>query len=1763
MSVPNPARNSVLEEAPTTPDASPRGGTVEPANVAEGDSGIFRRTGLTRELRAAMRRAREEVLDQLLRGLRWVALLSFVAYAAVAYVYHAWTSLGLYGALFVVLWALGEARQLSLAWRGGLFIALLYATSIVSMATAGIGGATRAYLVISAMMVTILFGARAGVWAAAAAMATWFGAGAVITWLQWQPPAPPDSLEWVNWLSAGITLMMLIAAAVLPQRQFLETQAFAASTAQQKDQLEQARSELSKKAIDLELASRMLNEVNQRLTAQSRTLERRVTHLAVSAEVARVAATLHDLNTLLDTAVNLIGERFNFYHAALYLLDEDGEWAVLRASNSPGGRKLLARGHRLRVGQEGIIGFVTATGQPRFVLNAGEDAGLFPIPDLPESQSEMALPLRIRNGISGALDVHSTELNAFTDDDIAALQILADQLAVAIDNARLFEDAERNLEELRSLQRQARHEPNAPGAAVPLAYRYDGVNTAPLPPEDVQPESDALEVPIRLGEDTLGLLQLKRESGDWSASDRQLVGAIAERMGMALENARLFYDARSNAQRMTALSEATLVLTGPQFSRTDLLEAIARRARQLLRADSADLWLPVEDGEAIELAVTAPSIGLSVVGHRLKKDEGLAGRAFAIGQPLQLDDYQTTPGQMTALAVPMMWQNEILGVLVANRLQPDWRYTPEDETVARLFASAAASALSNTRLIDETRRRLEELETINRIGTVLASEVDLYTILRQVGDALLEIFGVQTGYIALYDSRTNLIEFPYFMENGLPAPTAPVPLGRGLTSHIIQTRQPLLMVHNAVEQGRALGAYTVGDPPLSFLGAPVIVGNDVIGILNVQSTTQDGLFDESDVRLMTIIAANLGVAIENARLFQQTQTALAETEALYQASADLNTAQNHHHILTALRRHTLLRDAHILMLNYFDEPWGPRNKPEWAETLAYWYAGGGELAANRTPVSSWMGLLLQADAPTIIDDLSGNPYIDDNTRAVYMIRYGVQSALFVPLVVGGDWVGYLCGLYSSVTVFPDGEVRRVMALSRQAAALIENFRNVTLIERRAQQLLTAAELSNAATSLLDEREIVQQTVELLRERFNLYYVALFLVEESGQWAELRHASGGAGDAARLLLKLGHRLEVGGQSMVGWAVANRKARISENVAEETVRYVNPLTPDTKSEMALPLVVGESALGAISIQSERRNAFSEADIAILQTLADQIATSIQNARLFRRVSTQEFNASALANIARSVTGKLDEQDVWRTLATELFNAYKADGVVISRWDEGGQSFTPRALMVDAATPEPPNWPAIGEALPAADHPDLLTVAYSRTASLRTLSPIGEYEIRESMIVPLLYDDAVDSVVEVIYTGPRPGLSTDDLNLLRAAVTTAASAVRIARLYALQRETAERLLEVDRLKSQFLANMSHELRTPLNSIIGFSRVILKGIDGPINDIQRQDLGSIYSSGQHLLGLINDILDLSRIEAGRMELVFAETHLPEIFDGVLATTRGLVRDKSIELLKDVPADLPAVRADHTRVRQVLLNLLSNAAKFTERGHITLRGRVIEDPAGPMVQVSVADSGHGIGPKDMPRLFERFSQVDDSPTRKVGGTGLGLHISRQLVELHGGRIWVESEPGRGAVFHFTLPLFTAQSAAPAPLHGQPTILVIEDDHRLFTLYRRYLETHGYALIGVESSAEAVGRAADEKPVAILLDVMMPERDGWQVLTELKQHPATRDIPVIMCTITDEPERARQLGAADYLVKPILESDLIRALHKLPNGAQVNGKHAN
>jgi Amt family ammonium transporter len=211
-----------------------------------------------------------------------------------------------------------------------------------------------------------------------------------------------------------------------------------------------------------------------------------------------------------------------------------------------------------------------------------------------------------------------------------------------------------------------------------------------------------------------------------------------------------------------------------------------------------------------------------------------------------------------------------------------------------------------------------------------------------------------------------------------------------------------------------------------------------------------------------------------------------------------------------------------------------------------------------------------------------------------------------------------------------------------------------------------------------------------------------------------------------------------------------------------------------------------------------------------------------------------------------------------------------------------------------------------------------------------------------------------------------------------------------------------------------------------------------------------------------------------------------------------------------------------------------------------------------------VIDTGGGIAAEDMPKLFEPFSQVDASATRKVGGTGLGLSICRQLVDLHSGRIWAESELGSGSTFSFILPVGLPDAAVPQPTEAEPeagdrVVLAVDDDPGLVGLYRRYLEPHGYRVIGVNRSHEAIARATELRPIAILLDVLMPNKDGWQVLTELKRSELTRDIPVIMCTLITEPDRALQLGAADYLTKPILEGDLLRALRRLPAPVAPNG----
>lgn len=712
------------------------------------------------------------------------------------------------------------------------------------------------------------------------------------------------------------------------------------------------------------------------------------------------------------------------------------------------------------------------------------------------------------------------------------------------------------------------------------------------------------------------------------------------------------------------------------------------------------------------------------------------------------------------------------------------------------------------------------------------------------------------------------------------------------------------------------------------------------------------------------------------------------------------------------------------------------------------------------------------------------------------------------------------------------EGREILVLEEQ-----EQMRRALqrVIGRYALQLVTAAEVSRAASGILDPAELLPKVVNLIRDRFTLYYVGIFLLDESRKYAVL-HA--GTGEAGRQMLEMGHKLEVGGASMIGWCTAHGKARVALDVEKELVRFENPLLPETRSEMALPLISRGQVIGAMTIQSAQSAVFSEEDISVLQTMADQLANAIENARLFRR--TEE----SLEEISR----------LHQRYLRQAWQEYLADEEARAR----------AGYLCDLGTVKAAGAVWMPEIALAVQRGETVAVSESSVPPQEhmgpTDAPLRSPPTQAALAVPLKLRGQVIGALDLYETEQPREWSSDDIALVEAVAEQMALAIENARAYAEIQETAEQLKEVDRLKSQFLANMSHELRTPLNSIIGFSRVILKGIDGPLTDLQRTDLQAVHDSGQHLLGLINDILDISKIQAGKMELTFEDVDLQEIIHGVMSTAIALVKDKPIELQQSIPPDLPIIQADARRVRQVLLNLVGNAAKFTERGFI----RVQAETTPRAVLISVTDSGIGIAPEKLKTIFEPFTQVDTSTTRRAGGTGLGLSISRHFVEMHGGRIWVESTRGKGSTFYVTFPVKVpvwqreeadeeTETRRPAAKSTpeQRLVLCVDDNEGVITLFRRYLSKQGYRVIGLTDSTAAVEKARQLRPFAITLDVMMPKKDGWQVIEELKADPDTQDIPVIMCTIVGEEERGLNAGAIDCLIKPILAEDLVAALERV------------
>jgi len=610
---------------------------------------------------------------------------------------------------------------------------------------------------------------------------------------------------------------------------------------------------------------------------------------------------------------------------------------------------------------------------------------------------------------------------------------------------------------------------------------------------------------------------------------------------------------------------------------------------------------------------------------------------------------------------------------------------------------------------------------------------------------------------------------------------------------------------------------------------------------------------------------------------------------------------------------------------------------------------------------------------------------------------------------------------------------------------------------------------------------------------------------------------------------------------------------------------------RSQIAVPILKDRELIGAIIIYRQDTGNITEKQIELIKTFAAQAVIAIENTRLLDalRLRTDELGRSvrelrALGEVSQAVNSTLDLENVLSTIAAKAAQLSETEAGSIYVFDELQSEFHLRATygmdqeLIEALT----NW-HIG-----LDEANIATALEqhepSQIADLKqeARSPLDEIILhagyRARLIAPIVRGENVVGLLVVRRRTPG-AFSKNTIDLLKTFAAQSVLAIQNARLFREIEEKGEQLEQASQHKSQFLANMSHELRTPLNAIIGYSEILQEDAADLGHENLVTDSKKIESAGRHLLGLINDILDLSKVESGKMDLYIEDVELVPMLEEVRSIIRPLAEKNGNATEFRMAENLGTMRTDRTKLKQSLLNILSNGSKFMENGRLTLVAERFKTDK-PKVRFIVTDTGIGMTEEQLGRLFQAFSQADASTTKKYGGTGLGLVITRSFCQLLGGDITVTSRPGEGSTFTITLPdrpltlAATTPSEAPQPpseLNVGPTVLVVDDDPAARDLLAANLKGTGYRLIYAANGEEALSLARSMRPDAITLDVMMPKLDGWKVLSALKADADLCDIPVVMVTMLSDRGIGLSLGAVDVLTKPVNRAQLSALIHSL------------
>ena len=1196
---------------------------------------------------------------------------------------------------------------------------------------------------------------------------------------------------------------------------------------------------------------------------------------------------------------------------------------------------------------------------------------------------------------------------------------------------------------------------------------------------------------------------------------------------------------RTNQLSVSAeVARAVSAILDPQALSGQVVQLIVARFQYYYAA----IFLVDEDGEFAVLTEATGLAGqaLKQRGHKLEiSGSSMVAASISTRRPRLVQDVDRETMRFanplltetkSEISLPLIVGENVIGALDVQSTRTS-AFDENTVLVLQGLADQIAIALNNAHQYQaaqlETQQATALLDASRIAGRIQA---DLATVARDMLNTIAEATHFDSWQAALYDAEEDAIQQIGTFDKLTGITSGASEAWVKLTDRANQPTTEAIHAGKIVQiDDPANDPRLAHLPPMvmqqtAILIVPAMYGEQVVGVISLGRIREQHKITQRDIELTQAAASQLAIAIENRRLLAQAQSSLEE--------------------------------ANRLMRLYQHEGWATYSQNRAVDNLQQEFTRPGQPALRPEVLAQIDAALNQAVGSDEV-----NPLTVDG-----------QSILNVPIELRGEVFGALTIQDDANRLWTEDELATLQAVAAQVAQSLESARLLEESETSLQDTMALYRTSRSISSAQTPDEIMNAIASAIPSP-QINRAALVLLDTSASSAEA--ADDDPGVEVSAVWERDNPTPSG--SGMRWKASQIPA-IRRQVLEPSVfndvandptvdpvsRHVFLNVIGARAVATIPMSVGNRLMGWILLESTRGPYnFTEPEIRRYRTLAGQVAVSLENRNLFQNVQARVNELTILTRIGRRLASTLQLDEILNSVVEETLNATHATQSSIALYSESENALEVRVMRgFDRKTEAAVLGSFIrpGEGL----HGRLLETGEAVLVNDVSREPNYNEVLsatRSELIVPIKQGGLLLGALNL--ESPQPNAFKDsEVNLIEAMADQMAVAITNARAYEAERQAVERIREADRLKTQFLANMSHELRTPLNSIIGFSRVMLRGIDGPLTEMQSTDLTSIYNSGQHLLGLINNILDLSKIEAGKMELSLESVNLVDIAKTVMSTAIALVKDKQIKLEQDVPADLPTVTADQTRVRQIILNLVSNAAKFTEKGFI----RLSMVPTPQEVMISVTDSGIGIPEDKLGHIFEEFTQVDASTTRKYGGTGLGLAITRSFVEMHKGRIWVESRLGAGATFTFTLPreqpepepTISLPSDLEARGEGKRLIMCIDDDPGVLTLYKRYLEKQNYQVIGVTDPAKAVEEAKRLLPYAITLDVLMPNKDGWDVLADLKKTPEVSNTPILVCSIIQDKSRGFTLGAAEYLVKPITEDELVRALNRVNRDKSIH-----